>query len=77
MNGRHLNETGLDMFDVKLVEILQKLNKLLLPGSVRVWSERHVHHIRLHVHINVIDCLLAVPDLYLRPVGDFIWETVY
>ena len=72
VNGDHLDVAGFDVLDVEFVEVLQELHQLLLPGGEGVGREGHVHHVRLHVLVDVVDGLLAVPNLHLRTVRDLI-----
>ena len=72
VNGDHLDVAGLDVLHVELVEVLQELHQLLLPRGVGVRRERHIHHVRLHVLVDVVDRLLAVPNLHLGTVRDLI-----
>ena len=77
VNGDHLNVARFYVFDVEFVKVLQELHQLLLPGGVGVGRERHVHHVRLHVLVDVVDRLLTVPNLHLGAVGDLVRLAVY
>ena len=77
VNSDHLDVAGFDVLDIEFVEVLQEFHQLLLPGGVGVGRERHVHHVRLHVLVDVVDRLLAVPNLHLGAVGDLVRLAVY
>lgn len=77
VDGDHLDVAGLDVLNVELVEVLQELHQLLLPRGVGVRGQGHVHHVGLHVLVDVIDGLLAVPNLHLGTVRDLVGLTVY
>jgi hypothetical protein len=76
VDGDHLDVAGLDVLHVELVKVLEELHQLLLPRGVGVRGQGHVHHVGLHVLVDVIDRLLAVPNLHLGTVRDLVGLTV-
>jgi hypothetical protein len=76
VNGIHLNIASFNVLGILLVKILKLWNEIFLPCNIVINSDILIEHSGIHGKINVIDGLLAVPNLDLTGIRYFVFFAI-